>query len=104
MIPRKAKGALTCDRSVGAPDAADLADLVRGAMACGDSSKLPGRDVWGCDGGREREFVFVSFGFRRVRPFAQKGLAWSARDFFLFNRPAIFTLPLLLFSSSTNVI
>jgi hypothetical protein len=66
-------------------------------MACGDSSKHPGRDVWGCDGGREREFVFVSFGFGRVRPFAQNGLAWSARDFFLFNRPAFFTLPFFFF-------
>lgn len=53
MKPSKVNGALTCDRSVVAPDAADLADLVRGAMACSDSSKLSRPEMFGVAMGEE---------------------------------------------------
>ena len=54
----------------------------------------PGRDVWSCDGGREREFVFVSFGFGRVRPFTQSGLA-HRHGIFSYLVAQQFSFPLL---------
>jgi hypothetical protein len=105
MKPTKGHRALTCDRSVVAPDAADLADLVRGAMACGDSSKHSRPEMFGDVMGEEkaREFVFVSFGFGRVRPLAQSGLAYR-HGIFSYLIGQQFSPFLLFFSSSTNVI
>jgi hypothetical protein len=52
-ISSKTKSALTCDRSVVAPDAADLADLVRGAMACDDLKQAFQAEMFGVVMGEE---------------------------------------------------
>lgn len=53
--------------------------------------------------GEEGIPVFVSFGFGRVGPSAQRSLAWSARDFSLFKAFRAKTLSSFFFSSSMSI-